>query len=139
MTEKQSDETSRPPGPSRIHQFAIFGPVLAAFGIVTLASAVAAYRFGEGVIHIEGQTFSDLTFFEVTGGAALSVLGAVFALAAAGVGAVGALVMAVIGASVGVFGLAIGAVVVIGVVTGPVLLVTVAAILIKRRFWPDVI
>lgn len=139
MTEKDHGEAGRANRFSKTQKYAIFGPVLAAFAIVTSAAVMAAYRFGEGVIHLQGRTISELTFFEVTGGAAMGILGAVAGLGIAAVGAVGTLAAAMIGASIGIFGLILGSVVAIGVVTGPILLVTVVAILIKRKFWPDVI
>lgn len=139
MTEEEKTTPQSASKRDRRRKVAVFGPALAAFSIATGAAAMAAYRFGEGVIYVGDRTISDLTFFEVTGNAALGVLGAVIALAAAAVGAVGALIATIVGVSVGFLGLVLGAVVAIGVVTGPVLLVTLVAILIKRRYWPDVI
>lgn len=124
---------------SNRNSWTLMGPVAAAFAIVTVAAAIAAYRFGEGVVYIGERTISDLNVFEVTGGAALGVLGAIAGVGAAGVGAIAALVATIVGVSVGVLGLALGTLIVIGVVTGPILLVTMIGVLIKRRYWPDVI
>lgn len=125
--------------PDRLGQAAVFGPVLAAFAMVTAGAVIMAYRLGDGVIYLQDRTISELTFFEVTSGAALGVLGAVLALGAAAFGAVGALIAAIIATCVGALGLILGSVVVIGVLTGPLLLVAAVGLLIKRHFWPDVI
>lgn len=139
MSQDPKQDRSQVTTTSQTWRLAIFAPVLAAFTIVTAVAAAAAYRFGDGVIYLQDRTISELTFFEVTGGVAMGVVAAVFGLGAAAIGAVGALVAAIIGASFGLFGLVLGGIVLIGVVTGPVLLITIIAILIKRRYWPDVI
>lgn len=123
----------------RNHALVLVLPGLAVFGGLTAAVIVAAYRFGEDVVYIGDRTISDFTFLEVTGGAALGVVGAFVGLGAAAISAVAALVMTLVGGAMAVFGVALGAVVVVGVVTGPILLVMVLGVLIKRRFWPDVI
>lgn len=118
---------------------ALMAPVVMAFVVLTAGAVVAAYRFGEDVVFIGERTISDFSVWEVTGGAALGVLGAFVGLGAAAISAVAALVVAIVGSAVAVFGVALGAVVAIGVVTGPLLLIGLLAVIIKRRFWPDVI
>lgn len=119
--------------------WALMGPLTAAFALVVSAAVIAAYRFGEGVVYIGERTISEMNFIEVTSGTALGVLGALIGVVAAAVGAVLALIAAIIGAVVGATGVILGGLVVIGIVTGPVLLVVMIGMVIKRRYWPDVI
>lgn len=119
--------------------WALMAPVTAAFALVVSAAVIAAYRFGEGVVYIGERTISEMNFIEVTSGTALGVLGALFGVVAAAVGAVLALCAAIIGAVVGAVGVVFGGLVVIGILTGPVLLAVMIGMMIKRRYWPDVI
>lgn len=119
--------------------WALVGPLAVAFAIVVSAAVAAAYQFGEGVVYINDQTISDMSFFEVTGGTALGILGALVGVVAAAIGAVAALIATIVGISLGAVGLIGTAIVVAGIVTGPILLVTIIAVLIKRHYWPDVI
>lgn len=121
------------------HNWAVMGPMAAAFVLLTVATVVAAYRFGEGVVYIGDRTISDFNLFEVTGGAALGVLGMAAGLVAAALGAVTALMATIVSVAMGALGIVIGTLVVVGMVTGPILLVAVLGVLIKRRYWPDVI
>lgn len=140
MTTKQSSKTEGAASPAAPAKARSWGaPLVAGFCLLTAVAVMAAYQFGEGVVYINERTISDLNVFEVTGGAALGVLGVVAGLGAATVGTVGAIAAAVVGVSVGALGVAAGAVVVVGVVTGPLLLVGIIAWLVKRRYWPDVI
>lgn len=118
---------------------AIAGPILTVFAILTAGVTIAAYRFGEGVIYLNDRTISDMNMFEVTGGAAVGVLGIIAGLAATIVGAVVALAATILGLSVGALGLALGVVVTVGVLTGPILLIGLIIVLVRRRYWPDVI
>lgn len=124
---------------SSMGNWALLGPITAAFAIVVSAAVVAAYRFGEGVVYIGDRTISDMNMFEVTGGAAVGVFGALIGLGAAAIGAVATLIAGIVGLLVGTLGMAVGFVIAAGVLTGPVLLVGLAVILVKRRYWPDVI
>ncbi|WP_147303792.1 hypothetical protein [Parvularcula marina] len=124
---------------SKGQAWSLIGPVTAAFALVVTAAAVAAYRFGEGIVYIGDRTISEMNFVEVTGGAALGVLGALASVGAAGLGAVVALVATIVATAMGALGVALGSLLVIGFVSGPILLVVVIGILIKRRYWPDVI
>lgn len=139
MNDRISDDQAKDASSMKRLILIVFGAVSAGLAVVTAVAAIMAYGLGEGVIYIEEKTISELTFMELTGGTAAGIFGAVFALGMAAFGGIGTLVAAIVGAGFGVFGAIIGLVVAIGVVTGPLLLVAMIAILIKRRFWPDVI
>ncbi|WP_031554435.1 hypothetical protein [Parvularcula oceani] len=111
----------------------------AIFAILTVSLTVAAYRFGEGVVYIDGRTISDFSLFEVTGGAAAGVVGLVIGLGAALVAIAAALIATVLSLGVAALGVGFGLFVTLGVVTGPILLALIIGVLIKRRYWPDVI
>ncbi len=139
----QQEQTGEKQGAGhRLHALrraGLFASLTGAFVTVTAMAVFAAYRFGEGIIYIDDRTVSQLSLYELTGGAALGIIAAVAGVGVALVGAIATLVTAIIGLSVGALGLAIGAIIVIGVVTGPLLLIGFIAMLIKRRYWPDVI
>lgn len=114
----------------------VFGPVAAALIILTGATVYAAYNHFDGHLYIYDRTISEYNFFEVTGFSAVGVVGG---LGVVVVGLVAALVAAAVGLALAAAGLTIGAVVLVGVTTGPILLCLIIAIMIKRRYWPDVI
>ncbi|WOI54011.1 hypothetical protein [Parvularcula sp. LCG005] len=117
----------------------ILGPIVTAFSLIVAAAAVIAYRFGEGVIYINDRTISELNALELTSGAAVGIVGAFIGVGAAAVGALVTLVAGVLSVGFGAFGIVVGMIVALGVVTGPILLIGLIGILIKRRYWPDVI
>lgn len=123
--------------PAGVSRFML--PALGTFAALTGVLVVAAYQFGEGIVFFNDRTISDMNFLEVTGGAALGALGAVVAIVLAAVSAILAVITAAIGVSVGTLGVVVALFVAVGVVTGPVLLIGIVAMMIKRRYWPDVI
>jgi hypothetical protein len=109
------------------------------FAGLTAAFTFAAYHFGDGVVFIGERTISDMTFFEVTGASAMGVAGVAVGLTAAGLALAAALIAGLISIVVAVLGLGLGLFVTLGFVMGPVLLAVIVGILVKRRYWPDVI
>lgn len=136
LAKTASREPASPVRSRRFGKIALTGTV---FGLLTLSLVIAAYRFGEGVVYIDGRTISDLSLMEVTGGAAAGAVGlvvglgaALLALAAAVLATGLSLILATLGVGLGIF-------VTIGVVSGPILLAIIIGVLIKRRYYPDVI
>ncbi|MBB4658275.1 hypothetical protein [Parvularcula dongshanensis] len=132
-----ADLTEGEPRSRRMRAALTTGSVV--FGILTVTLIVAAYRFGEGVVYIDGRTISDLSFLEVTGGAAAGAAGVLVGLGAALVGLVAAVLATVLSLALATVGVGFGLFLTLGVVTGPILLAVIIGVLIKRRYWPDVI
>ncbi len=119
--------------------FRFVRPALTAFGLFTIVAAVVAYKFGEGVLYINDRTISDLSLFEVTGGAAVGVLGLFTAIASAALGLVATFAAGLVGIGFGTLGIVAGTIIAIGVVTGPLLLLGLIVWAVKRHYWPDII
>lgn len=129
--------TDRSPRPARIAHG--LGAAVGAFFVGTLGIAITIYLTG-GQALAEGTTpAADMSFFEVTNAAAFSMASAVVSLIMGLVGMITAAGAAIVGLAVGAVGIAGAIVVGLGVVTGPLLLAGAIGVLIKRRFFPDVI
>ena len=109
------------------------------FLTLTIGLTAAAYSFGEGYVWIGDRTISDMNPFEVTGASAAGAAGLVVGLGAVIVALLAALVATALSLAVGLLGAGLGLFVAVGVATGPILLAVVIGILIKRRYYPDVI
>lgn len=113
--------------------------ILGGFILAATALVVSAFKLGQGVLTVDREVSAHFSVWEVTSGAAMGVITSVIGLGAAVVGAVSALAAGIVAAVAAVFGGAAAIVVICGMVLGPLLLLGLIAILIKRRFWPDVI
>lgn len=111
----------------------------AVFVLLTVSATVLAYRYGEGVVFVGDRTISELGFLEVTGASAAGVAGLAVGLGAAALAIVAALLAAALSVVLAVLGVGLGLFVTLGVVTGPILLAVIVGVLIKRRYYPDVI
>jgi hypothetical protein len=120
-------------------RFIVWGPAVGAACLVIAGVAIAAFRLGAGAVPEGLAHFQDADLVSLSSGAAIDVLAVIAGLGAAAIGAVTALIATIVGVSVGALGIALGGFIVLGVVTGPLLLVAIVAWAIKRRYWPDVI
>ncbi|NNU16738.1 hypothetical protein HK107_10430 [Parvularcula sp. ZS-1/3] len=133
MTDRSRTERS----PARIAHG--LGAAVGAFMVATLGLSIAIYLTGDSSLAEAGLVPSEMGMFEVTSAAAYGIASAVMSLVMGLVGMVTAAGAAIIGLAVGAVGI-VGAVVVgLGIITGPLLLVAGIGVLIKRRFFPDVI
>lgn len=115
------------------------GAAVGAFFVGTLAIAVTIYLTGGEVLADSHAAPADMSIFEVTNAAAFSMASAVVSLVMGLVGMITAAGAAIVGLAVGAIGIAGAVVVGLGVITGPLLLAAAIGVLIKRRFFPDVI
>lgn len=115
------------------------GAAVGGFLVGTLAIAVTIYLTGGETVAQGTSGRADLSLFEVTNAAAFSMASAVVSLVMGLIGMVTAAGAAILGLAVGAAGVAGAVVVGLGVVTGPVLLAAAIGLVIKRRFFPDVI
>ena len=113
--------------------------VAVVFALTTACLTVAAYQYGDGHVWIGDRTISDMNVLEVTGASAASVTGLVVGLGAAAIALVAALIATVVSLAVAVLVGGLGVFFAIGVATGPILLAIIVGVLIKRRYYPDVI
>ena len=109
------------------------------FLVLTVGLTAAAYSFGDGYVWIGDRTISDMNPFEVTGASAAGAAGLVVGLGAVIVALLAALVATALSLAVGLLGAGLGLFVAIGVATGPILLAVIVGVLVKRRYYPDVI
>jgi hypothetical protein len=115
------------------------GAAVGTFFVATVAMAVGIYVGGGEDLAQRSAGADEFALFELTSSAAFSVASAVMSLIFGLVGFVTAAGAAVIGLAVGALGIAGAVVVTVGMVTGPVLILLAAGLLVKRRFFPDVI
>ena len=109
------------------------------FALTTACLTVAAYQYGEGHVWIGDRTISDMNVLEVTGASAAGVAGLVVGLGGAAVALIAALVATVLSLAVAVLVGGLGVFFAVGVATGPILLAIIVGMLVKRRYYPDVI
>ena len=115
------------------------GAAVGAFLVGTLGIAITIYLTGGEMLAEGSSGAADLSLFEVTNAAAFSMASAVVSLVMGLIGMITAAGAAILGLAVGAVGVAGAVVVGLGVVTGPLLLAAAIGIVIKRRFFPDVI
>ena len=109
------------------------------FLLLTVGLTAAAYSFGDGHVWIGDRTISDMNPFEVTSASAVGAAGLVVGLGAVIVALLAALVATVLSLALGLLGAGLGLFVTVGVATGPILLAVIIGVLVKRRYYPDVI
>lgn len=109
------------------------------FALTTACLTVAAYRYGEGHVWIGDRTISDMNVLEVTGASAAGAAGLIAGLGAAVVALLAAVLATVLSVGVAVLVGGFGVFFALGVATGPILLAIFVGVLIKRRYYPDVI
>ena len=109
------------------------------FAVTTACFTVAAYQYGEGHVWIGDRTISDLNVLEVTGASAAGVAGLIAGLGAAVVAVIAALIATVLSVGIAVLVGGLGIFFALGVATGPILLAIFVGVLVKRRYYPDVI
>ena len=110
-----------------------------AFALTTACLTVAAYQYGDGHVWIGDRTISDMNLLEVTGASAAGVAGLVAGLGAMVVALIAAVIATVLSLAVAVLVGGLGVFFALGVATGPILLAVFVGVLIKRRYYPDVI
>lgn len=115
------------------------GAAVGAFLVGTLGLAVTFYITGDAAFGEGAMAQDQMNFFELTHAAAFGVASTVMSLLMGMIGMVTAAGAAIIGLAVGAVGIAGAVVVGLGVITGPLLLAAAIGLLIKRRFFPDVI
>lgn len=134
MTDSRTDRK-----PSRAAIAQGLGAAVGSFLVGTLALSVIVTLTADRTLAEAGVVPGDLGMFEMTSGAAYGIASAVMALVMGLIGMITAGIAALFGLAIGAVGIAGAVVVGLGVVTGPILLVAGITILIKRRFFPDVI
>lgn len=115
------------------------GAAVGAFFVGTIGLSVAIYVTGGDSVANSPVAVDEMGMFEVTSAAAFGVASAVMSLLMGLIGAVTATGAAILGLAVGALGIAGAIVIGAGFVTGPILLAIGLYILVKRRFYPDVI
>jgi hypothetical protein len=135
MTEQQRQPTSN--RRSDIAKGA--GAAVGTFIVATIALALVVTLTGNTGLVEGGEVAAKGGFVEITSAAAFSIASAVMSLVMAVVSFVTAAGATVLSIAFGAAGIIGAAVIGIGILTGPVLLIGAIAILIKRRFFPDVI
>jgi hypothetical protein len=115
------------------------GAAVGTFIVATVAMAIGIYLTGGNGTEVASGSQDPLTFFSATNEAAFGVASAVMALVMGLVGLVTAAGTAIVSIALGAFGIVGAVVITAGVVTGPILLVAAVVILVRRRFFPDVI
>ncbi|NRA30178.1 MAG: hypothetical protein HRU11_07930 [Parvularculaceae bacterium] len=115
------------------------GAAVGAFVVGTIGLSVAIYVTGGETVAANGFTGDEMGMFEVTSSAAVGMAAAVIQLVMGLIGMITAMGAAIFGLAIGAIGIAGAVIVGAGIVTGPILLLAGLVILIKRRFYPDVI
>ncbi|MCQ8184187.1 hypothetical protein [Parvularcula maris] len=115
------------------------GAAVGTFIIATVALALTVTLTGNTELVHGGEAAAGQGFIQMTSAAAFSIASAVMSLVMASVSFVTAAGATVLSLAFGAAGIVGAAVVGLGVVTGPVLLIAAIVILVKRRFFPDVI
>ena len=133
----EGETTVAPPKPRRaVRRLKAAGVV---FALTTACLTVAAYQWGEGQVWIGDRTISDMNVLEVTGASAAGAAGLIAGLGAAAIALIAALLATVLSLVVAVLVGGLGVFFALGVATGPILLAVFVGILVKRRYYPDVI
>ncbi|MEO1658356.1 MAG: hypothetical protein AAFR65_11580 [Pseudomonadota bacterium] len=115
------------------------GAAVGAFMIVTLAISVVIYATGGEVYASTEPTIGSFSFLDTTGAAAFGVASGVVSLVFGVFSVLFGTVAAMLSVAFGAFGLIAGFLLALGVFAGPVLLVGAIGVMVKRRFFPDVI
>ena len=108
------------------------------FVVLTVGIMVAA-SIQPDFIAINGRTAADLNPIELTGASAAGAAGLVVGLGAVIVALLAALIATALSLAVGLLGAGLGLFVAVGIATGPILLAVIVGVLIKRKYYPDVI
>ncbi|MEM6914827.1 MAG: hypothetical protein AAF511_12720 [Pseudomonadota bacterium] len=116
-------------------KFLLFLMILAiALGTYTL------YSYGaDGHITINGRSVDDLALWEVAGAVAIGFVGLVIGLIGGLIGVVVALAAASIAVALGLLGIFAGIFLTAGFLLGPILLIILIVMVIRKRTNPDVI
>jgi len=115
------------------------GAAVGAFVVGTIGLSVATYVAGGDAVAASGAAGNEMGMFELTSGAAIGMAAAVISLVMGLIGMITAMGAAIVGLAFGAVGIAGAVIVGAGIVTGPILLIAGLVVLIKRRFYPDVI
>ena len=108
------------------------------FLVLTIGIMITASLFADA-IQVNGHTAADLNPIELTGASAAGAAGLVVGLGAIIVALLAALVATALSLAVGLLGAGLGLFLAVGIATGPILLAVIVGVLIKRRYYPDVI
>lgn len=130
---------TNPPGERRARIAHGLGAAVGAFVVATIGLSIAIYLTGGETLASNDFAPHGMSFFEVTGQAAFGIASAVMSLVLGFVGVLTATVATIVSVALGALGIVGAVVVTAGVVTGPILMIGAIAILIKRRYFPDVI
>ncbi|MEM1409214.1 MAG: hypothetical protein AAGG79_00540 [Pseudomonadota bacterium] len=115
------------------------GAAAGSFIVGTVALSVAIYLFGMDASDQQAFSGSEMDMFNVTSNAAFGMASAVVGLLMGLLGAVTAVGALVMGIGISFLGLAGAIIVAAGIIAGPILLATGVYVVIKRRYYPDVI
>ncbi|MEO1042278.1 MAG: hypothetical protein AAFX52_08310 [Pseudomonadota bacterium] len=115
------------------------GAAVGAFVVVTVAISAVVYVMGLEVYAGGDAPLASVSFLDTTSAAAFGVASGVVSLVLGLFGVLIGTVAAMLSVAFGTLGLAAGFLVAAGVFAGPVLLVAAIAVVVKRRYFPDVI
>lgn len=123
-------------GPNFAHGL---GAAVGAFIVATFGLSLGIVLMAGDGAAMPGLTVNDMGMVELTGAAAVGVASAVMSLVMGLLGLITAAAATLISLAAGAAGI-VGAVIIgVGVLTGPLLLVGMIVVFIKRRFYPDII
>lgn len=96
------------------------------------AGVWAVYTYGEGNIYIDGRTVSELEWWEIAGALAAGVVALIIGLIGGLLGLVVGLFAAVVALAIGALGIFAGLFITAGVLLGPILLLVLIILMIRR-------
>ncbi|MEM7739783.1 MAG: hypothetical protein AAF225_03165 [Pseudomonadota bacterium] len=115
------------------------GAAVGAFVVVTVAISAVVYVMGLDIYAGGEAPLASVSFLDTTSAAAFGVASGIVSLVFGLFGVLIGTVAAMLGVAFGTLGLAAGFLVAAGVFAGPVLLVIAIGLMVKRRYFPDVI
>lgn len=115
------------------------GAAVGAFLVGTLGLSIVIYVAGGDTVAASPAAVDEMKLFEVTSAAAFGVASAVVSLMMGLIGVITATGATLLSLALGALGIVGALVIGVGIVTGPILLAIAIGILLKRRFYPDVI
>ncbi|MEM9810205.1 MAG: hypothetical protein AAF788_03170 [Pseudomonadota bacterium] len=115
------------------------GAAVGAFIVATLGLAVGIYAMSQGSQLADLEAVGSVDVFAVTSYAAFGVASAILGFVVGLFSLAGVTLAAFFSIVIGTLGLALGMLIAVGVITGPLLLIGAIVVLVRRRYYPDII